>query len=189
MQTLKFFAVDKYSAKVYKREDLQKFPSCPFAVICEMATPKGKYRKTKVLSHIVYRSFEEAEKAATTWIAGIFRKQEQKENKKQAQKTLSASDFYKVGDILSTSWGYEQTNVDFYKVIRVLNKQIEVAELKQISEPGSEGFMCDSRLPSDEMTGKTYRLCVRDEGNLSRIGYSRYPSKWDGRPMSCSWYG
>lgn len=189
MQTLKFFAVDKYSAKVYKREDLQKFPSCPFAVICEMATPKGKYRKTKVLSHVVYMSFEQAEKAASTWLAGIFRKQEQKENRKQAQKTLSASDFYKVGDILSTSWGYEQTNVDFYKVIRVLPKQIEVAELKQTSVPGSEGFMSDSRLPSDETTGRTYKLCVRAEGNLSRIGHSRYPSKWDGRPMSCSWYG
>ena len=34
-----------------------------------------------------------------------------------------------VGDILYISWGWEQTNVDFYQVIRIINKKIVVRKI------------------------------------------------------------
>lgn len=35
-----------------------------------------------------------------------------------------------VGDILYTSWGYDQTNVDYYQITRVLNKKIGVRPIR-----------------------------------------------------------
>jgi len=38
----------------------------------------------------------------------------------------------KVGDIFYASWGYEQTNVQFYKVVRATEKTVWVQELMQV---------------------------------------------------------
>lgn len=38
----------------------------------------------------------------------------------------------KVGDIFYTSWGYDQTNVEFFKVVRATEKSIWVQETGQI---------------------------------------------------------
>src|SRR4030067_498516 len=35
----------------------------------------------------------------------------------------------KVGDILSCSWGYDQTNVDFYQVVKVSGKCVYIQEI------------------------------------------------------------
>ena len=37
----------------------------------------------------------------------------------------------KVGDIFVCSWGYDQTNVDYYKVLAVKNKSVVIAEVGQ----------------------------------------------------------
>lgn len=34
-----------------------------------------------------------------------------------------------VGDIMYTSWGYDQTNVDFYQVVRVRGRSVYVCEI------------------------------------------------------------
>ena len=36
----------------------------------------------------------------------------------------------KVGDIFRNSWGYEQTTVDFYQVVRVSAKSVWVRRIK-----------------------------------------------------------
>lgn len=40
----------------------------------------------------------------------------------------------KVGDIFKSSWGYDQTNIDFYEVIAVTGKSVTVSEICQQSE-------------------------------------------------------
>ena len=197
MKILKTFEAGKFTAKVYEREKpLRNFPSCPYAILTEMATPGAKWRKSKVVSHIVYRTLDEAILAASGWAdrirANIATKEKQQAEKRAAQKNLSASDFYKVGDVIYCSWGFEQTQVDFYRVIRVLPKQIEIAELTQKTVPGSEMAhgMADDRVPGDQLkeNGDKYRLTVRLGGQLSKISSFQYPAKWDGRPKYCSWY-
>jgi hypothetical protein len=39
----------------------------------------------------------------------------------------------KVGDIFKCSWGYDQTNIDFYECIAVLGQMIEIREIAQDS--------------------------------------------------------
>jgi hypothetical protein len=84
---------------------------------------------------------------------------------KQAQSELKAGDHYKIGDIIYNSWGYEQTNIDFYQVVEVLNKKIRV---KAISKNYKESqFMAGHSTPiknsfsSDE---KGFLLTVRISG-------------------------
>ena len=40
---------------------------------------------------------------------------------------------YKVGDILSSTWGYSMQIVDFYQVIAVTPKMITVKEISRVS--------------------------------------------------------
>lgn len=197
MKIVKTLTAGKYSVTIYEREKpLRNFPSCPFAAKYELATPNGKYHKTELLSHYVYKTLEEALSAASGWMDRIRANNEtdakRKEKAKEAQKTLSAAEFYKVGDVVYCSWGFEQTQVDFYRVIRVLPKQIEVAELYQKTVEGSEMShgMADDRVPDNELrpNGDKYRLTVRPGGDLSKISSFQYPHKWDGRPKYCSWY-
>jgi hypothetical protein len=47
----------------------------------------------------------------------------------------------KVGDILVSSWGYDQTNIDYYQVTRVVGpNSVEICQIKAKSGP-EEGFI------------------------------------------------
>ena len=91
-----------------------------------------------------------------------------------------------VDDIFYASWGYEQTNVDFYQVTAVRGCVVEIRPIRQdITETG---FMCGTTMPVlDAFTGppRKHRV-VR---NYITVGYKQYARKWDGTPCRCSWYG
>ncbi len=50
---------------------------------------------------------------------------------------------YKVGDLFRRSWGYDQTNIDWYEVVKVSGKTVWVREIEQ------------ARVATGDMTGKT----------------------------------
>lgn len=58
-----------------------------------------------------------------------------KEEKKQLKAELLKSwkNPYKVDDILYSSWGYDQTNIDFYQVVKVTPRGLRLREI------GAEG--------------------------------------------------
>lgn len=45
----------------------------------------------------------------------------------------------KVGDIFYTSWGYDQTNVEFYKVVRATKSSVWVQQTGQTREDAAYG--------------------------------------------------
>lgn len=55
-----------------------------------------------------------------------------------------------VDDILVCSWGYDQTNVDFYKVVRRTKASAWLVKVGQKLVPGSEGFMSEQVLPDPD---------------------------------------
>ena len=95
-----------------------------------------------------------------------------------------------VGDILFTTWGYEQTNVNFFQVIEVLpsGRSVRLRALKSEIKEHSRGAMCGVSTPiRDQFEGDPMLKrvipgdrCASEYGNLG---------KWEGRPVSCSWYG
>jgi hypothetical protein len=106
--------------------------------------------------------------------------------RKAKRAALRASDFWAVGDVVYNSWGYEQTNIDFYQVVEVKAKSIVIREIKQNSsdQGGPSGGMCAPR--RNEFCGEPMLKPLDECGGISmRHGGA---SKWNGRPIGCSSY-
>lgn len=52
-----------------------------------------------------------------------------------------------VGDIYCMSWGYDQTNVNYFQVVSLTAKGFRIREIDHKHVPGTEGFMCAQVTP------------------------------------------
>ena len=102
---------------------------------------------------------------------------------------------YKVDDILHYSWGYEQTNCEFYQVISTTPGTVTIREIAQEAEPDSmlAHGMAENRVAvKDRFLEKSEPIVKRVQYSESGPGYVSMPhgccSLWDGRPRYCSWY-
>lgn len=109
--------------------------------------------------HHAYRTEAQRNDAVQQWKASIeasvnFRAE-------QKAKIKATANPYKVGDIVNTSWGYDQTNVDFFIVTRVSAGCVWVRSIAQDFE--ATGFMCGRCWPKMpiEMVGEESRHVVR----------------------------
>jgi hypothetical protein len=87
-----------------------------------------------------------------------------------------------VGDIFVSSWGYDQTNIDFYKVLNVKNKSAILVEIGQTRN--YTGHMQGICIPDHTVVGKkllTKRIQV--VGNKPCFKLTSYASAflWDGK--------
>ena len=89
----------------------------------------------------------------------------------------------KVGDIFVCSWGYEQTNIDFYKIVEVTKSSVKYVRLG--AERRYTGPMQGECAPTNQTSGptKTARINVGLNGAVGFKVYS-YASayKWSGQP-------
>lgn len=88
----------------------------------------------------------------------------------------------KVGDIFVCSWGYDQTNVDYYKVIAVKNKSVVIAEVSQTRN--YTGCMQGQCMPNvNDVVGQPMTKRIQacgDKVSLKMTSYSwAYP--WNGK--------
>lgn len=124
-------------------------------------------------------------------VAAAFDRQASKEARAAATSTANkasrqepASKFWASGDVVYTSWGYDQTNVDFYQIIEVKNRSVIVQELKQncSDDGGPSGGKTQPRrneFCSDPM------ICILRPDHGFKVD-KHYASKWDGRPKYTS---
>ena len=145
--------------------------------------------KGKSSKHLWYNRFNTEEdmkdKIAKTYsnlMSWEDRKAERKEERK-APTTL------KVGDIIYSSWGYEQTNVNFYKVIAVKGKQ--TVELREIGSKvvSSDGGSSTHVVADTERFINEKVLTRRASGHI-RVTDCQTGYLWDGKPLyetACGW--
>lgn len=90
----------------------------------------------------------------------------------------------KVGDIFSASWGYEQTNVDFFQVIALVGKtSVRVREVhpRMIEENPTCGMAAERtyKMTNELLPPATSSVFIKDQenGDLKRIkaGYHKDP--------------
>lgn len=100
-----------------------------------------------------------------------------------------------VGDIFYRSWGYDQTNINFVKVIEIskTGKTVKAAPIGQNIVEGSEGFMSESVTPDTEhlLSDKTFRAIIAVSHTDSKPilkGNGDYYWKYDGKPLYQSHY-
>ena len=104
--------------------------------------------------------------------------------------TTTTTHRLQVGDILHSSWGYDQTNATFYEVVALNGKtQVTVSQIgKRLSDDGSGAVPAPDapyRYPEwHEKAGERQMLRrTVKHGDTVRINSYSYASKWGGRPM------
>jgi hypothetical protein len=98
----------------------------------------------------------------------------------------------KVGDIFRNSWGYDQTNVDYYQVVRVTAKYAIVRPISSQPVPGSDrgGMCCYVQPVSDAFTGPETRRRISVCGTRPALSATYGVCVWvaPGEKAYCSWY-
>jgi hypothetical protein len=93
----------------------------------------------------------------------------------------------KVGDIFNTSWGYDQTNVDFYEVVAIKGKTVLVREVaKDGAGEAAAGYDLVTPMPG-HYVGPAIRVLPRPGGNFKVE--RNYAHKWDGKPQHQTAWG
>lgn len=94
-----------------------------------------------------------------------------------------------VGTIFYTSWGYEQTNVNFYEVIKLVGKcTLVLQELEQILIPDSRDSLSGNTKPvPSSYIGKPFRKRINTDGFV-KISSCQLGMVWDGKTLSYSRY-
>lgn len=116
---------------------------------------------------------------------GLLRRAKGKAEDAEKRAALKASDHWTAGDVIVNSWGYDQTNVDFYQVTKVDAKSIIIRAIG--GKAKETGFMSGICQPDRyNYTGEEMRKPLDCLGRISfRHGGS---SKWDGKPQGYSNY-
>ena len=120
--------------------------------------------------------FTTAEKRAS-WVRRLFEiaaSLRASKTKRQAQKAEARAKGHalQVGDILMSSWGYDQTNVDYYQVTAVVGKQM--VEFRPIAAQTEQaGYMSGYCVPSPgDFKGPAKRAKVSEYGQRDSIRVS-----------------
>lgn len=110
-----------------------------------------------------------------SWLGGLRRHQYERMAKQALRKNFKTT--LRVGDILTGSWGYDQTNIEFYQVIKQQGNRVVIRALrrthnfeKALVEPLAGMFTNDPPetkivQPGDIVSSRLYIL-----------------EKWDGKP-------
>jgi hypothetical protein len=117
-----------------------------------------------------------------------------REEQKQARKgTPDQVDSVKIGDIFQFSWGYDQTNVDFYQVVQKHGRILTLREIGQRSTDTETGnSMADYRVPVKDafvIHKEPLKKLLQFYHGTPYIKMASYGSchLWNGKECYCSW--
>ncbi|BCA97241.1 hypothetical protein TUM19329_36020 (plasmid) [Legionella antarctica] len=92
-----------------------------------------------------------------------------------------------IGSILYTSWGYEQTNIDFYEVTRLIGKTtLELREISQSCVPGQYGLSGKTKPIPSHFVSDPFKKRISTEGSVRIDGHGAYI--WSGEALNYSSY-
>jgi len=149
---------------------------------------KGKAAKSAF--HYKFRTAERMAEYIDEFFADYAKVLEYKANKKAEDKLkkIEAAAALKVGDIYYSSWGYDQTNIDFYKIVDVKGAKATLVEIaKKYLEPDSQYE--DKVVPDpDVLVGKPMNKIVNAYGSFNIASYAN-AYKWNGMPKAQTAWG
>lgn len=93
----------------------------------------------------------------------------------------------KVGDILGGSWGYDQTNIDFFEVVATTAKTVTVRELRQ--SRNENGWCRGTCVPlAGQYTNREPSTHRASAGNMITSPIHGHASMWDGKAENWTAY-
>lgn len=100
----------------------------------------------------------------------------------------------KAGDILSSAWGYDQTNYDFYEVIKVSGKFATLRHLEQVNswKNDNPAELVGTTVPiPGKYQGKEFRRMIKPNhwsGFGVKVRDFAWAYPWDGKPKHFTAY-
>lgn len=157
---------------------------------------KGKYQLG--VKNVYYYSFKRKDEAQSVlamsrFVNQFMTEQELKNAAKEIEKeTLSAAkknfeNPYKVGQIFYNSWGYDQTNIDFFQIIEVKSKSVVMQAIggERTYDQQDSGKVMPV---ADSFEGKPFTKIVRVRIYNEKVNHTIGYSEFDGRPKYWSSY-
>lgn len=136
-------------------------------------------RRTKPDFNYSFRTPGQANIFLDAWHKKLITTAEFKETRKSetAMKKTQQQTALAVGDILVASWGYEQTNVDYYQVTRLVGRYfVEIRELCQLSEETTR-LQGDCVPLKDKFKGEPKVKRVNETGSVKVESWGVYARK------------
>lgn len=149
--------------------------------------------RSKSSFYYKFSSNESRDQYVAKWLESAAKEVEERKKRQEARHNFTNP--FKVGDVVYDSWGYEQTNIDFYLVIEVKPKSVVLRPVGSKITASSGNDMAGYATPAPNIfTGKP--ILKKLQGVLERSGESighissefGCMSLYDGQPKYCSWY-
>lgn len=134
-----------------------------------------------------YDTPEQRDKRVIAWLDGI--RSHAAFKKEQHDKRKGYSHTLKVDDILYASWGYGQTNIDFYQVVEVVSGK--TVRIRKIGGRITENGMDRGKVVADKdafISGAPVLTKRVTDGNSVKVASYAYASPWDGSELYWSSY-
>jgi hypothetical protein len=114
----------------------------------------------KPVWHYSFRTQEAMRKSIDETLAAEMDAVERKAKRQAEKKLACASHDVKPGDIFRASWGYDQTNIDYYQVVSISGQMATVRAIGCMSE--ETGFMSGDSVPElDRFIGEPFRVRIQ----------------------------
>lgn len=107
------------------------------------------------------------------------------DQKQRDQRAKSENDQLQPGAILYSSWGYEQTNIDFYQIVARSGSTVTLQEIGQDKNHDNRGDSGNCVANPEIKKGEHFKKRLSQHGGIKMNSY-KYASLWDGRPLSWS---
>lgn len=137
--------------------------------------------------HLYFRTEESRSSYITKWAQSPGTKARHRTERAEARKADAHG--LMQGSILYASWGYDQTNIDWYEVVSVISdKTIAVRQIAaSVKTDEHLGAMSGySRPVPGSYTGGELRKRANSHG--IRLTSFSHAKPWDGQPKRCTWY-
>jgi hypothetical protein len=96
---------------------------------------------------------------------------------------------YKEGDILNTDWGWEQTNVDFYQVVRATEKSVWLREIDNEATYSNKTMTGKKTpIPGKFVNENVFKRKMPHKGRAVYITDFIPAYRWNGLPKDYSSY-
>ncbi len=141
---------------------------------------------SKPSNNFYCHTIERRDEVIENFKSNVIKRNSCKEERRKERKEFKTA--CKVGDIFVSSWGYEQTNVDYYKILEINGNTAIFVEIGKSVVEGSQGHDCCNVMPSPEsIIGEPFKKIIQFGEYISMASYE-YCCKWDGRANYKSWY-
>lgn len=140
-------------------------------------------KASKPLWHHLFRDPSKRDQAIAQTAEDRRRRVEQKAKDQAAKRDFQHG--FVVGDILYSSWGYDQTNVNFYQVTEVRGKEVVIREISLVVVAGAGGPSEKVMAEPDDFIGPPLRKRPQGTGahTYVKVSDSQTAFEWDGRPL------